>query len=471
LCANQEFASFHLHLAMDPDCGDPHIPCSADRTKLILTASQWLEDRKDLEKLVAEANVYFAPRPYEGIGMAFLEAMARGQCVVAPNAPTMSEYMTHGISGLFYDVENPHPLDFCAARKIGANARRTIERGFKRWQYDQSDILPAYLFGEYKNAFLMGETAHRRPQPSPPRRDGIPMVAGSSTVREGGRRITGYQQQNTRMVTVAIVVRNGAAGFLDTLSSVLAQSYCDKEVIVIDGDSDDGTLDLIRNKSDVLDYWKSERDEGPYDGMNKAADVAIGRYILFMNAGDEFAYPDALAEAMEDIRKIDPDFIIGHHIYVKESSVEELHKASDFACTWSALTEGVISSQWYRDLPCHQATLTRTALLRERRYDTNYHVAADLEFLCRQRAAGARVHNCDVLLAVYFGGGFSSRNEALCHREWIEIVRLYGGRKNADELALSIGEVPTFQDKLKRLAFPFKWALGVSSSLLRKFSG
>lgn len=470
LCANQKLASFHLHLAMDPDCGDPHVPDATDTLEFNVGVSQWVEDRKDLENLLRRANVYFAPRPYEGIGMSFLEAMARGQCVVAPDAPTMSEYITHGVSGLLYDVERPAPLDFSAAREIGAKARRTIEWGFIRWQRDQSDVLPTYLFGRYTDVFPMGESKRRRPLQTEEAGREIPLVASSSQIREGGRRLT-RQPQNAALVTIAIVVHNAKASFLHTLSSVLAQTYRAKEVIVIDGDSDDGTLDLIQSNSEVLDYWKSGPDEGPYDGMNKAADAANGRYILFMNAGDEFADPNAIAEAMEDIEGIDPDFIIGHHIYVKTSGVEELHKASDFGCTWSALTEKVIPGHWLKFVPCHQATLTRTALLREQRYNTAYQIAADLEFLCRQRAAGAHIHNCDVLLAIYYAGGFSSRNEDLCHREWIEISRLYGGQKNANQLAWYLAGQPIPQQKPKPMWFPFKWALGVSSTLRRRLGG
>jgi len=476
LCANQGFTRFHFHLAMDPDCGEPNVPDELDTSRFNVNVSHWIEDRKDLEKILSEANVYFAPRPCEGIGMSFLEAMARGQCVVAPDAPTMSEYMTHGVSGLLYDVEDPRPLDFCDARRIGANARRTIERGFVRWQRDQSDLLPAYLFGSYGDAFLLGDRSKRRLAEASAPYGAIHPVAASPAVREGGRRITEHPKQNAvpgtvPLVTVALVVRNARLSFLRTLSSVLEQSYPAKEVIVIDGNSGDGTLDLIRNKSDVLDYWKSEPDKGPYDGMNKAASVAHGRYILFMNAGDEFSGKDTLAEAMEGMTESDPDFIVGHHIYVRESGVEELHKAADFDDTWAALTQDLMPNKWLRSMPCHQATLTRTELLREQRYDTSYQIAADLEFLCRQRAAGARIYNCDVLLAIYFAGGLSSRNEDLCHREWIEIVRRYGSQKNADKLARYVGSYSGWRRLLKPRWSDRKWALGLSCALRRSLGG
>lgn len=460
LCADQEFARFNLHLALDPDSGEPDIPDASDASKFNISISNWSEDRRDIDKILAQTNVYFAPRSCEGIGMSFLEAMARGQCVVAPSAPTMSAYITHRVSGLLYDADSLTSLDFSTAERIGANARRTIERGFTRWRRDQSDLLPALLFGKYADAFAMGDRAGRRLiQVS----DGIgltPLVADASKLYEGGSRIGRPRKQHTALVSIAIVVRNASAHFLRTLYSVLGQTYSAKEIVVIDGGSDDGTLDLIRSNSYVLDYWKSEPDEGPYDGMNKAAVIANGRYILFMNAGDEFTDPDVLAQAMEDAERSDSDFIIGHHIYVKESGVEELHKAREFEDTWKALTRELIPNNWLRGVPCHQATLTRTALLRRHRYDTTYRIAADLEFLCRQRAAGARVHNCDAVLAIYFAGGLSSKNETLSHREWIKIARRYGGRKNAHRLSEILSGKP------RRLSA--KWSLGIFSALRRR---
>jgi hypothetical protein len=68
--------------------------------------------------MTSKANVFFAPRAREGIGMAFLEAMARGQCVVANHAPTHSEYITHNVSGVLFDLQNPALLDFSGAPNL-----------------------------------------------------------------------------------------------------------------------------------------------------------------------------------------------------------------------------------------------------------------------------------------------------------------------------------------------------------------
>ena len=65
--------------------------------------------------------------------MSFIEAMSMGLCVVAPRAPTMSEYIEDGVTGLLYDPENVKALDFSHAREIGAAARASCEAGRERW--------------------------------------------------------------------------------------------------------------------------------------------------------------------------------------------------------------------------------------------------------------------------------------------------------------------------------------------------
>jgi hypothetical protein len=439
------FASFTLHLALDPGAGEPHLPDADDMRAFNVTLSRWYEDRAEFEEVLAKSNIFFAPRCYEGIGMSFLEAMARGQCVVAADAPTMSEYMTHGISGLLYGQNDPHTLDFAKAAEIGAAARRKVERGFAQSQRDQRELLPEFFFNGRENAYALLKRISFGSVRSQKRADETQALAPVATAEvtrakvtrtEGGRRLSGHvvaDRPGDPLVTVAVVTRNARATFDATLDSILSQTYANVEVLVVDGQSDDGTLGLVEGRAETIDYWISEPDRGPYDGMNKAAGLARGRYILYMNTGDLFASERAIAEAMEGISETNaPDFIIGHHIYVTNNGVEALHKANDFDDTWRMMREGAYSGKWLTGVPCHQATLTRTQLLRDNAYDLSWRIAADHEFMYRMRAEGARFHHCDATLAIYFGGGFSAQNEALCHEEWWRMACIYGDKSKAD---------------------------------------
>lgn len=141
LIANTRFDSFHIHLATDPGTPPAQLPSDDDVARHRITTSTWFEDKADLHRLMARANIYFAPRVEEGIGQSFLEAMGRGQCVVAPNQGTMNEYILPGFNGLLYDIRNPQPLDLSQAEVLGARARESTVAGRIAWNAAEAELV------------------------------------------------------------------------------------------------------------------------------------------------------------------------------------------------------------------------------------------------------------------------------------------------------------------------------------------
>ena len=93
------------------------------------------------------------------------------------------------------------------------------------------------------------------------------------------------------------------------VESILNQSFQDFEFIIIDGGSNDGSLDVIKQYTDRITFWVSEPDKGIYNGMNKGIAQATGTYVNFMNSGDSF-YDNEVLEKVSN--KMDcSDFIIG----------------------------------------------------------------------------------------------------------------------------------------------------------------
>jgi glycosyltransferase involved in cell wall biosynthesis len=88
------------------------------------------------------------------------------------------------------------------------------------------------------------------------------------------------------LISIVTVVYNGAATIEQTIRSVVEQSYPNKEYIIIDGGSTDGTLDIIKKYTHQIDYFKSEADEGIFDAMNKGIKIAKGEIIGIINADD-----------------------------------------------------------------------------------------------------------------------------------------------------------------------------------------
>lgn len=87
-------------------------------------------------------------------------------------------------------------------------------------------------------------------------------------------------------LSIITINLNNAEGLRRTIESVISQSYPDYEYIVIDGDSQDGSVEVIQEFRDRITYWVSEKDKGIYNAMNKGIKMATGEYCLFLNSGD-----------------------------------------------------------------------------------------------------------------------------------------------------------------------------------------
>lgn len=87
-------------------------------------------------------------------------------------------------------------------------------------------------------------------------------------------------------VSIITINYKNAAGLRKTIESIVAQSPANFEYLIIDGNSDDGSVDIIKEYENHIDYWVSEPDSGIYNAMNKGIRQATGDYILFINSGD-----------------------------------------------------------------------------------------------------------------------------------------------------------------------------------------
>jgi glycosyltransferase involved in cell wall biosynthesis len=89
-------------------------------------------------------------------------------------------------------------------------------------------------------------------------------------------------------LSIITVNYNNREGLQKTILSVLQQTSNCYEYLIIDGDSSDGSKEIIEDNKDRLSYWISEPDSGVYEAMNKGIRKAQGEYLLFLNSGDFF---------------------------------------------------------------------------------------------------------------------------------------------------------------------------------------
>lgn len=121
--------------------------------------------------------------------------------------------------------------------------------------------------------------------------------------------------------SVITVNYNNVEGLRKTIESVVNQTNQDFEYIIIDGGSTDGSVEVIKEYVDYIDYWISEPDKGIYDAMNKGIMKSRGEYLNFMNSGDCFYESITLDNVMAEIHG--EDYIAGIAFIPKTNQIRK----------------------------------------------------------------------------------------------------------------------------------------------------
>jgi len=108
-------------------------------------------------------------------------------------------------------------------------------------------------------------------------------------------------QSNNPLISIALVTYNCGKSFGEAIESVIRQQYLNKEIIVIDGGSDERTLSVIKRYKGYISVFISEPDDGIYDAMNKALRLADGDYIIFLGSDDHFIGSNVLGDAAKKL--------------------------------------------------------------------------------------------------------------------------------------------------------------------------
>lgn len=119
---------------------------------------------------------------------------------------------------------------------------------------------------------------------------------------------------NRPFLSIITINYNDLEGLKETVRSVLDQSFSDREYIIIDGNSNDGSKEFIKENEQHFSFWVSEPDTGIYNAMNKGVSEAKGRYLLFLNSGDSLTSPQILQQFIEH-DKFKGDVIYGDYIF------------------------------------------------------------------------------------------------------------------------------------------------------------
>ncbi len=162
---------------------------------------------------------------------------------------------------------------------------------------------------------------------------------------------------NSQLISVILVTYNAEKFLQRCLDSIYSQPYPHIEIIVMDGGSTDGTTAVIHRHADKLAFWKSEKDGGIYEAMNKALDHARGQWIYFIGADD------VLTPAFSQMAEVLTDPAAIYYGSVIKAGQKYLGKMAPYKQAKTGIN--------------HQAIIYPVGIFRARRYDTRYRISAD----------------------------------------------------------------------------------------------
>lgn len=219
-------------------------------------------------------------------------------------------------------------------------------------------------------------------------------------------------------ISIITIAFNNAGDIKDTLESVISQDYANKEYIVIDGASTDGTVEIIEQYRDHIAYYVSEPDRGISDAFNKGIQAATGDYIVMINAGDMLT-----SHALELFAKnYQPGYDVIKGDLIRWNSNTGSKTIEDAVIRYPAIP--------FNFLIGHPSTyIARQAYLLYGGYREDYLIVMDLELMLRLTKKGCKFRRIPETLSQFRMGGLSQSNDSLRLQEMKRALRENGRNK------------------------------------------
>lgn len=212
-------------------------------------------------------------------------------------------------------------------------------------------------------------------------------------------------------LSIITINYNNCDGLRKTIESVVNQTWQEFEYIIIDGGSTDGSVEVIKEYADRIDYWVSEPDKGIYNAMNKGVAVAHGEYCQFLNSGDALSDTNVIKCIVSDLED----------------------KALYFAKTRFMDTLGIITTPqqitmrtlYTRSLP-HPSSYIQRQLLQKFPYDETLRIVSDWKFWIQ----AIIMENCsygiiDVIAVDFDTNGISAKQKNIAQKERDAVLKQF----------------------------------------------
>lgn len=196
-------------------------------------------------------------------------------------------------------------------------------------------------------------------------------------------------------ITVGTVCYNAANCIENLIKSVMAQTYSNIEFVIIDGASQDGTLDILNKYKSNIDILVSEPDKGIYDAMNKLLKKATGDYLLFMGADDVFYDNEVIAKIASNMKETTSVYY--GSVILKGLGTKHWGKFNKI--------------KWATTNVCHQAIFYPRCVYVTYEYDIRYKIYADYAYNLHLLRNNTTFKYINIVTVLYNMDGVSSKNK------------------------------------------------------------
>ena len=232
-------------------------------------------------------------------------------------------------------------------------------------------------------------------------------------------------------ISVITVVYNNSLHIKDCLNSISSQTYSDIEHIVIDGNSSDGTQQIISGFKDKIAIYKSEPDKGMYDALNKGLALATGDVIGVLHSDDIFAHNQVIERIAEKLASSGADVLYGDLTYVDARDPEKIIRY------WKScgFEPRMLRKGW---MPPHPTLfIKRELVLKTGFFDLSFKIAADYDYMLRVlQTPGITLAYLDEIITKMRVGGKSNRSFSNIVRKSYEDYKILKKNKTGGLLSL-----------------------------------
>ncbi len=225
----------------------------------------------------------------------------------------------------------------------------------------------------------------------------------------------------TPFISIIVAVFNGVKTLQQCIDSVAMQTYQNKELIIIDGGSTDGTVELLTANRGKIAYWVSEPDRGIYHAFNKGISHAQGDWICFLGSDDYFWDERVLERMAPLLERLPEDIRIAYgQIMLVDAEGASLFIQGE---PWENIKDQ------FKDVMCipHQGAMHRSSLFKLRGlFDETFRIAGDYELYLRELGTGSAAFLPGIIVAAQRRGGVSSSSYLATLKDYWRAQRMHG---------------------------------------------